>query len=312
MIYVYGFPYYIKLAKSPVIHKLRILQNNPDKTEIVELFIDVVIKHEQTSIRDFIENGYKDCLTLENVWGKMYVVSFVELTEQQISTIDTKLQTLYIELKLNPPKKISYIYSYRLIEQQPSLVDAIETYDNITIHYSSIISGDYTYYNVVNPRKPGCTETNDDQINYKLLEKRKTFSSIHGIINNTDGTVDIFNHYPLTRTTDVYILGPEWSLVPNTQQVAVLQIDSMVFWLITRNSFISKTNNVCNLEDLRYNAINANRLSLPQLSAIQNVFSRYNFTNVSSNEHRIMAMDDNLIMYIGVCDEEELGIYSTS
>ena len=312
MVYVYGFPYYVKLTESPIIHKLRILQNNIDKTEIIEIFVDVIIKHEQSSIRDFIENGYQDCLILENVWSKMYVVSDMELNEQQITTLDSKLQGLYIDLKIDKPKKISYIYQYRMIEQQPSLMNAIETYDNITIHYPDIISDDYVYYNVVTPRKQGCIESNDDRINYRLLEKRQTFSSIHGILNTIDGSVDIFNYFPLVRTTNVYVLGPEWFIVPGTQQVAVLQIDSMVFWLITRDSFISKTNNVCVLEDLKYNTFNANRLNLQQLDAIQNVFTRYNFTNLSSTEHRIMGMDNNLIMYIGVCDEEELGTYSSS
>ena len=90
MVYVYGFPYYVKLTESPIIHKLRILQNNIDKTEIIEIFVDVIIKHEQSSIRDFIENGYQDCLILENVWSKMYVVSDMELNEQQITTLDSK------------------------------------------------------------------------------------------------------------------------------------------------------------------------------------------------------------------------------
>lgn len=61
-----------------------------------------------------------------------------------------------------------------------------------------------------------------------------------------------------------------------------------------------------------FSVFDMNRATQRQLDSIQNAFAEYAFAKTEFNRHFAMGVDDRLVMFIGVCAEEDLGIFASA
>ncbi len=297
MVVVYGTPLYTKVNAS-VIQPLKLAQNIAGKT--VTIPIKILIISANSSIRSFIENNYVDCI--HSTDSRVYVESPFILTPEQLQVLNVKLQTLSVDLKLPELRTYNQKFEYTIVETLPSVPVTLKKFKNIHLHYAYYSDGAFTYINMSS--KANSIDANEDVIHYAPFKDRNVYTTVHGHVN-VDGSVNIFNYFPVTNTYDVYMLDSSQYRTINDNIAQLVVDDNFIFYLISHNSLSCPNkayNYICNKH--------IDRLRPCQIRKAYEIFSENGFHNVYIDHNCMYAYDSDAFMYTGVIDDAKLGSFA--
>lgn len=306
MIYIYGFPYYVYLS-APIVHELTICDkvqlNSSTTTKITKKTVYLIIKHRRCVTADFIRNNFtENCPMMNKEECRYHICSKTPLSESNLTSLEKNLKCIHNTLGLTDVVDVierSVDTPYALIETRPNLHDAVDVYKNILIFFPIGKTQQYVFENV--RKKTGFVNCGDGQVFFRTFKYRKWFSNKCGRVNQ-DGSVDIFQSFlpsttPLCYMRKFLVPGDDFKAVsPN---VFLKREGPLIFWLIVKDDekSLSEPPN-----EIIYQYIKFNKISLNLLSFILKVFEKYQYSDIEFTHHGVYATDNDTLFFIGVLD----------
>lgn len=275
--------------------KADINQENVD-LEPRQISMTIIIANACTSIRSFIENGYKDCGAMS--LGRVYVQTDQVLSDDQIRAVEDKLKDFPTHMSLDGMVQKNKKFKYTTIETMPNLRATLEKYAQIHIHYSYCSDPQFICINLSS--ESGCIDINEDTIEYTTVRDRHEYSAYHGHLNG-DGTVDIFHYLPSAfeykciKVPDGYIVN---------DHVCQIFRGNFIFYLITKEFLVAPFK----ISAIIHNT-NIDELSESDIRKVLAIFSEFRMGNVTIDQDCMYANDDRTLMVLGVISDKVLGSF---
>uniref|UniRef100_A0AAU8GF28 Uncharacterized protein n=1 Tax=Faxonius propinquus nudivirus TaxID=3139431 RepID=A0AAU8GF28_9VIRU len=304
--YIYKTKYYGNLLPN-ILNFETILTNNLN--EIEKIPIKIIFYDQNLSIRNFIESDFIDTYKQERSISNVYIFANSLLDLDSINSILDKIILLNehssFKLKTYPQ---SLIYVPQTIYKNTT--DAINLNDGIIMHFTKYIDSDYTYIDLQSYCNSNIIPTN--YIEYIHFTKRNYVNLLHGIVKS-DGSVEVFNAYPLENTTKIFILDNSWRIVHSTKnKIALKQINNLYIWMVSLyDSFISHSENIANDDILEASLLDTNMLDISEIKQLMKIYNNIGFMDLNFTEKNISAEDkkNNILAFSGILSELELGLY---
>ena len=258
-------------------------------------FIIYVIPSKTSIYKALKDDKYFSRLSMNISESYIYIVCNSELSIEILSDVEK-----FIFDNISNTKKTIDLVSVKIHSRIPFIKDAINLYNNITLFLPTHTNNEITYNNYKND-KYNTIHENDTIVSYKNLLTRREFSPVCGRVMN-DGSVNIFNLYPLKNANITYVIPEHFYIYGEScNKIASYNYNGFIFWLVTDHTFV---NNNDVRQPITSTEICIKSQPFSEIHKLIKIFITHGFYKYRIHNSSISAEDKtySILMFVGIYD----------